>query len=220
MMYYIRLFKGIREPYVQAQQLMKAEKAGGFWGKAILLLVITFLLAVVSSFFGIGNEIMSKELHNRSNTDFEAIKLLFAGGQIIWSMLQAIIILIIPSLFFWALSDIEWKKFISVQFYVLTILLIGKIVAMPFTVFIGLPDISNPFSLGVIGQYLTSHNLILQFLGGITIFNIWAMILQYKYVKVLLERSRLLTALFVIGFNLIMLGISIFLQIMDLEKLL
>ncbi|WP_338450165.1 hypothetical protein R4Z09_29275 [Niallia oryzisoli] len=219
-MYHIRLFRGIREPHVEAQQLVKAEKVGGFWTKALLLLVITFLLAALSAYFGIGNEIMSKEIHTRSNTEFEAVKLLFAGGQIIWSMLAAIIILIIPSLFFWALSDIESKKFITMQFYVLTILLIGKIITVPFTILIGLPDISNPFSLGVIGQYLTSHNIILQFLGGITIFNIWAMVLQYKYVKVLSERSRLQTALFVVGFNLILLVISVFLQVMDLEKLL
>lgn len=219
-MYHIRLFRGIWEPHVEAQQLVKAEKVGGFWIKALLLLVITFLLAALSAYLGIGNEIMSKEIHVRSNTEFEAVKLLFAGGQIIWSMLAAIIILTIPSLFFWALSDIEWKKFIIMQFYVLTILLIGKIITMPFAIFIGLPDISNPLSLGVIGQYLTSHNIILQFLGGITIFNIWAMVLQYKYVKVLSGRSRLQTALFVVGFNLILLAISVFLQIMDLEKLL
>jgi len=219
-MYHIRLFRGVREPYVQAQQLVKAEKMGGFWLKAILLIVMTFLVAALTSYFGIGNEIMSKELHTRSNTEFEAIKLLFAGGQILWSLLQAIIILIIRSLFFWALSDIEWKKYITIQFYVLTILLIGKIITIPFTIFIGLPDISNPFSLGVIGQYLTSHDLILQFLSGITIFNIWAMVLQYKYVRVLSERSRFQTILFVVGFNLIILAINVFLQIMDLEKLL
>ncbi|WP_084786628.1 YIP1 family protein [Bacillus tuaregi] len=219
-MYHIRLFRGLREPYVQAQQLVKAEQVGGFWRKGLLLLLMTFLVAAVSAYFGIGNEILSKEIHTRSNTEFEAIKLFFAIGQIIWSLLQAIIILTIPSLFFWALSDIEWKKYIAMQFYVLTILLIGKIITIPFTVLLGLPDISNPFSLGVIGQYLTSHDLTLQFLSGITIFTIWAMLLQYKFVRALSQRPRWQTMLFVLGFNLFLLAISVFLQIMDLEKLL
>ena len=110
----------------------------------------------------------------------------------------------IPSLFFWTVSDIEWKKYIIVQFFVVTILLIEKVILIPFTIFIGLPDISNPFSLGIIGQYLTSNDIILQFLAQLSIFKIWAVVLQYKYVKALSEKSAFQTSLIVIGFNLIL----------------
>ncbi len=71
------------------------------------------------------------------------------------------------------------------QFFVVTILLIEKVILIPFTIFMGLPDLSNPFSFGIIGQYLTSNDIILQFLAQLSIFKIWAVVLQYKYVKAL-----------------------------------
>lgn len=219
-MYYVRLFKGLREPYITAQQLIKAETIGGYWKKLFLLLFITCLLAATTAYFGIGNELLAKELNSLSNTEFEATKSLFAGGQIISFLLGAIFTITIPSLFFWAISEIEWKKYIVVQCFVLTILLIEKLVMIPFVIFIGLPDISNPFSLGVIGQSLTSNSIILQFLAQITIFKIWAIILQIKYIKLMAEQTTKRTAWIVIGFNLIIMVIAVFLAMMDLEKLL
>jgi hypothetical protein len=219
-MYYVRLFKGLREPYITAQQLIKAEKIGGYWKNLFLLLFITFLLSATTAYYGIGNELLSKQLNSLSSTEFEAVKSLFAGGQILWSMLVTIFIIIIPSLFFWAISDIEWKKYIVVQCFVLLILLIEKIIMIPFAVLMGLPDISNPFSLGVIGQAFTSNSIILQFLAQITIFKVWAILLQIKYVKLLAGKTTKITALIVIGFHLIILVISTFLSMMDLEKLL
>ena len=84
----------------------------------------------------------------------------------------------------------------------------------------GLPDLSNPFSLGIIGQYLTSNDIIMQFLVQLSIFKIWAVVLQYKYVKALSQKSALQTALIVIGFNLILMIVTVFITIMDLAKLL
>ena len=98
--------------------------------------------------------------------------------------------------------------------------LIEKVILIPFTIFMGLPDLSNPFSFGIIGQYLTSNDIILQFFTQLSIFKIWAVVLQYKYVKVLSEKSALQTALIVIGFNLILMIVTVFLTIMDLAKLL
>ncbi|MCQ6274653.1 hypothetical protein JMM81_06650 [Bacillus sp. V3B] len=219
-MYEVRLFKGLREPYITAHQLIKAEYIGGFWKKLFLLLFLTFLLSTITAYYGIGNELLSKELNTTSSTEFEAAKSLFAGGQIIWSILVAITTITIPSVFFWAISDIEWKKYIVVQSFILTILLIETIITIPFAILIGLPEISNPFSLGAIGQSLTSNDIILQLLTEITIFKIWAIVLQIKYIKVLAEKTAKQATLIVIGFNLIILVITVFLAIMDLEKLL
>ena len=113
-MFDVRLFRGLREPYKTAQLLGKAEKISGFWKRLILLLVITLILASIESIFGIGNDILSKELNNLSNTGFEATKSLFAIGQIIGVLIEVLLIITIPSLFFWALSDKEWKKFMVV----------------------------------------------------------------------------------------------------------
>ena len=219
-MYYVRLLRGLKEPYLTSQQLIKAEQLAGFWKKGLWLLFITLIVSTITAFFGIGNELLSKELNGLSSTQFEATKTLFAAGQVTWSIVAAILIMTVPSLFFWTVSDIEWKKYIIVQYLVVVILLIEKVILIPFTIFIGLPDISNPFSLGIIGQYFTSNDIILQFLAQLSIFKIWAVVLQYKYVKAFSEKSASQTALIVIGFNFIIMMVSVFLTIMDLDKLL
>jgi hypothetical protein len=219
-MYHVRLLRGLKEPYKTSQQLIKAEQMAGFWKKGILLLFITLIVSALTAYFGIGNELLSKNLNGLSSTEFETIKSLFAAGQVSWSLLAAIIIITVPSLFFWTVSDIEWKKYIVVQYLVVTILLIEKGLLIPFAIFMGLPEVSNPFSLGIIGQYLTSNDIILQFLTQLSIFKIWAVVLQYKYVKVLSKKSALQTALIVIGFNLILMIVHGLITMMDLEKLL
>ena len=219
-MYDVRLLRGLKEPYLTSQQLMKAEQLAGFWKKGLWLLFITLIVSAVTAYFGIGNELISKELNSLSSTGFEATKILFAAGQVTWSIVAALLIMTVPSLFFWTVSDIEWKKYIVVQYLVVAILLIEKVILIPFTIFIGLPEISNPFSLGMIGQYLTSNDIILQFLAQLSIFKIWAVVLQYKYVKAFSEKSAPQTAFIVIGFNFILMMVAVFLTIMDLEKLL
>ncbi len=79
---------------------------------------------------------------------------------------------------------------------------------------------SNPFSLGIIGQYFTNNEFILLCLTQISIFKIWAVVLQFKYIKELIESTAKRTALYVIGFNIVILLIVTFFTMMDLEKLL
>lgn len=220
-MFDVRLFKGLREPYKTAQLLGEAEKISGFWKRLILLFVITFILASIESIFGVGNDILSKELNNLSNTGFEATKSLFAIGQIIRMLIEALLIITIPSLFFWAVSEKEWKKFIVLQQFVLVLFLLEKLLLLPFAVFLGLTtDISSPFSLGIIGQYLTNNEFILLCLAQISIFKIWAVVLQFKYIKELTEGTAKRAALYVIGFNIVILLIVTLFNMMDLEKLL
>ena len=220
-MFDVRLFRGLREPYKTAQLLGKAEKISGFWKRLILLLVITFILASIESIFGIGNDILSKELNNLSNTGFEATKSLFAIGQIIRVLIEALLIITIPSLFFWAVSEREWEKFMVVQQYVLVLFLLEKLLLLPFAVFLGLTaDISNPFSLGIIGQYFTNNEFFLLCLAQISIFKVWAVVLQFKYIKELIESTAKRAALYVIGFNIVILLIVTLFNMMNLEKLL
>lgn len=220
MMYHVRLLKGLRQPYMNAQSLVKAEQISGFWQKMVLLAVLTMILSAVTAYFGIGNEILSKQINNMTNTEFEAAKIFFALGQILWSLFAALIVITVPSLLFWTVSDIEWKKFIVVQQYVLGIILLEKLITSIFMITMGLPEFSNPFSFGVIGQMFTTNNIILQFLAEITVFKIWAIVLQFKYVKILSQKNSQMTALIVIGLNMLIWIAAVFLNIMQLEKLL
>ena len=86
-MYDVRLLRGLKEPYLTSQQLIKAEKITGFWKKGLWLLFITLIVSALTAYFGIGNELVSKELNSLSSTGFEATKSLFAAGQVTWSII-------------------------------------------------------------------------------------------------------------------------------------
>lgn len=216
-MYQVRLLKGVKEPYITANQLEKAETITGFWKKLGLLFIMTIILSAVAAYFGIGNEILSKNL---GDAEFEATKGLFAIGQIILSIVTTTIILLLPSLFFWAISDIEWKKYIVLQLFVIMILLLEKAIVIPLTIALGITEVSNPFSLGIIGQYITNNEIILSLLAQITIFKIWTIVLQFKYIRVFTELSAKRIALYLIVFHLIVIVVTVLLSMMQLEKLL
>src|SRR3954464_13588242 len=121
-MYYVRLLRGLKEPNLTSQQLIKAEKVTGFWKKGLWLLFITLIVSALTAYLGIGNELVTKELNSLSSTAFEAIKSLFAAGQVIWSIAASILIITIPSFFCLSVSDNEWKKYLSTHFFVLPVL--------------------------------------------------------------------------------------------------
>ena len=163
-MYYVRLLRGLKEPNLTSQQLIKAEKITGFWKKGLWLLFITLIVSALTAYLGIGNELVSKELNSLSSTGFEATKSLFAAGRVTWSIIAIHThhdhsILIFLDGFGHRMEEIyHYAVFRCNDF------LIEKVILIPFTIFMGLPDLSNPFSLGIIGQYLTSNDIILQFL--------------------------------------------------------
>lgn len=219
-MYDVRLFKGIKEPTMTAGQLAEAEGITGFWKKGLLLLAAVVLISMLHAYAGIGTETLSKQLTQLLGAEYEGAKLLFAVGQILWSLLCALFILTIPSLVFWALTDIEWKKFIIVQFFVLSILLIEEILLVPVVILLGTAEISNPFSLGIIGQILTPQRFIHEFLAGISIFKVWSLYVQYKYIRGMTETSKGFALLVVIGTGFVILLFSAFLSAMRLGALL
>lgn len=203
MFFQIRLWKGLTTPYVSAYQLHKAESYSGIWKRTIILLVIALILSSISAYFGIGNEQMSKLIYHSSTSEFESIKGLFAIGQVIQYVIVTAILIFLPALIFWIFTDIEYRKLVVIQLYVVTIFLFEKIIAIPMQLFFGLDYASSPFSLGVIGRYVSEHELVHNFFGEISLFSIWAILIQFTYLKVVTEKSKRILLLLILSINLL-----------------
>ncbi len=67
----VRLLWGLKEPNITSQHLIKAEQMAGFWKKGILLLFITLIVSALTAYFGIGNELLSKNLNGLSSTELK-----------------------------------------------------------------------------------------------------------------------------------------------------
>ncbi|WP_404356235.1 hypothetical protein LG291_22545 [Cytobacillus firmus] len=220
MIYQVQLLKGLLHPNNFLYQLEKAEEVRNYRIRIFFLFVISLFIFTISSYLGIGTEIISRELTSVSPSEFEARKLLFLLGQILWGLIYPAIMLFIPAAFFWALTDIPFIKVLVIQMFALAILLFEKALLIPFNWKIGLDESSSPFSLGPIAQYLTDSTILIYFLGQVSVFSLLVLYIQYKGLKYLTDKSRGQIISYVLLINVLFWLVSSFLSFIKFEKLL
>jgi hypothetical protein len=216
----IHVLRGLFYPDLYTYKLRDSEYVPGVWKNTTMLVLLSGLIFGISAYFGIGSEYLSKNLTAVSRENYELHKLLFMIGQLIWGLFYGVAVIFIPALFFWTFSDIELKKFVTVQLYVMPVLLLEKVINIPLATGLGLIKTSSPFSLGVIAQYITNNDFIIYFLAAITLFKIWAIFIEYKYIKMLTGKRPGIVLLLVIGINLIFWLFSALFSFIQFEKIL
>lgn len=142
------------------------------------------------------------------------------AGQTILGLVFGAIMLFLPALFFWTLSDLELNKLLTVQFFVLPIYLFEKLIMIPLALSLGLTQVSSPFALGTIAQYITGNDFIIYFLATLSIFKVWAIFIEYKYLKMLTGKNPKIVLLMVIGLNLIIWLFSALVSFIQFDKIL
>lgn len=185
MIYHVKVLKGIIMPQRSFEQLNIAEGVQGFRLRVGVLAALSMILFTMGAIFGVGSESISQELTKLSPQAFELRKQIFVLGYVVRGLAYAAVILLIPSLFFKLLTENEYRKLVILQLYVLPILLLEKVTSILLAIGAGLPWFSSPFSLGVITQSMTDLHFLIYFLGSISIFQIWAMIVQFKGLRLL-----------------------------------
>ncbi|MBS8265617.1 hypothetical protein DYI25_14405 [Mesobacillus boroniphilus] len=216
----IEVLRGLFNYNYYTYKLRDSEHVPGVWKNTALLILLSGLIFGISAYFGIGSEYLSKKLTSISREEYEMQKLLFMAGQTVLGLVFGAVMIFLPSLFFWTLSDVELKKFLAVQLFVLPIFLLEKLIEIPFALSLGLTQVSSPFALGTIGQYITDNNFIIYFLSSISIFKGWAIFIEYKYLKMLTGKNPKIVMLLVIGLYLIFWLFSALISFVQFEKIL
>lgn len=214
------VLRGLFYPDSYTYKLRDSEYVPGVWKNTTMLILLSGLTFGISAYFGIGSEYLSKNLTAVSRENYELNKLLFMIGQLIWGLFYGAAMIFIPALFFWTLSDIDLKKFVTIQQLVLPILLLEKVIVIPLAISLGLTKVSSPFSLGVIAQYITGNDFVIYFLAAISLFKVWAIFIEYKYVKMLTGKKPGMVLLMVIGINLVFWLFSALFSFVQFEKIL
>lgn len=214
-----RIIRGLKEVNTVSYELQTAERITGLLKKIIYLFLMGTLVFAASSFLGIGNEMISKELTEYSRSDFELNKLLFASGQVIWGWVFLSLHLFLVSLYFYVFSDVDYHKLLYIQILASGILLIEKIFVIPMQIYFGLTPLSSIFSLGIIAQTISNKKIIHYFLAEISLFKIWMLYIQYKYLIVVSGKSRRYIIMVVLVIYVIFLIISALTSYWHLENL-
>jgi len=218
MMFQIRLMRGLRHPNYFMYELRTAETVGTVWRYVLILILLSGFVFGLSGYVGIGSEYLSKKFLTLSPEELQIQKAFFVVGQTLWGLFFGLVMLYLSSFWFWSMTDTDLNRFVVMQLLVLIILLLEKILLIPVSLLLGVPEISSPFSLGPMAQTLTDNSFLINFFAGITLFKLWAICVQYLYVRALTDKSRVVVLALVLGLNLIYWLMSAFFSIIQFEK--
>ncbi|WP_046174463.1 hypothetical protein [Domibacillus indicus] len=191
MIYRLQLFKGLFRTTHELAQLSQAEKIRGLWTKFSLLVFISFLLSLLAGALGIQSETISTYMAKSDIYTYEWLKLLFTAGSGLAGLLLPFFFIFIPALLFWTFLELEFKKLIALQCMVFLIYLVEFALLIIWNVFFSIPRDSSPFSLGVLAQYATDNVIAIRFFSFISIFQIWILVIQYRFLRASQARKPL-----------------------------
>ena len=216
----IEVFRGLFNHNYYTYKLRGAERFPGVWKKTIMFILLSGLIFGFSAYLGVDSEYLSKKLTSIPRAEYEMNKLLFLTGQIIQGLVFGAIMHFLPALFFWTVTDLEFKRLLTIQLFIMPILLLEKLLIIPMALYLGLTKISSPFSLGIIGQYLTGNEFVIHFLAYISLFKIWTIFIEYKYLKAMSDQNPKIILLLILAINLIIWLFAALLSFIQMDKIL
>ncbi|KOP71969.1 hypothetical protein ACFFHH_02020 [Cytobacillus solani] len=219
MVYYVQLIKGLLHPSNFSYQMEKAEEIRGLWKKVVFLILSSILISAIAGYYGVGLDILAKEITGIPQQELEAKKVIAGIGKVIWGAGFAAFVLFGWSIILWALMDLPYKKLVVIQLFVLIILLLEKAVLLPFNVSLGISSEFSPFGLGVMARYITSNMIVVYLLSHISIFKIWVIIFQYVCIKRMSEKNPKVIFILIVCVNLFFWLISTLLSYLKIESL-
>lgn len=190
MNYKASLGKLIFSPFDQLFRISKADKVKRIFPLSFLLLLFTVLVYGWMAWLGIGTDILSPMALTVPREEYEAIKLSFLIGRVLYALLFFLFLLFFPSLLYRTFFRVKFSKALLLQLAVLTIFLFERLLWIPLYIYFGLDWYASPFSLGPVLAVLTSSPFWIYTGGTITLFLLWMVWFQVYYLSALTERKK------------------------------
>ncbi|MED4464458.1 hypothetical protein [Metabacillus fastidiosus] len=199
----VRLFESLFRPSVYFESLHKAEQTRGFMWRLLVLVGLSVILSILTSYLGFGTEGIMRNMDRAGSEKIETAKLFFGIGHILAGLIFPFLVIMFFTTYYWIFFELNLKELFKVQLYPMFILLIEKIANFPVFYFIGSHKESSPFGFGIIMQVLTEHPMLSVLAGQLTVFQFWAAIIQVIALKKMTENSLSKILLIVIGGHII-----------------
>ncbi|WP_067730363.1 hypothetical protein [Oceanobacillus damuensis] len=200
MTYRIHLFRILTSMEDNLFRIKKTERIQNLWKVSIILALTSVIVYLLMAFLGLGSEGISSNAVSLSQPAYETSKLWFVLGRMLYALLFAAFILFVPSLLFYLLTGIPYKKLVIMQQVVLAVMLVERVLWIPLVIFAGLNWQVSPISFGIIASYITETPWIIYFFGAITLFQLWIIWFQVKYLSTFSEMKK-----YVIWINVVLL---------------
>lgn len=171
-------------------RIRKAEKIHQLWKTSAILILISMVVYGWMAYLGIGSDLVSKGAVGLTPEAYEASKFWFLIGRVIYAVFLALLILFVPSLLFYLLTEIPYQKLLIMQQTVLVVMLIERMIWIPLVLLIGLDWHVSPLSFGIIASYATDVPWAIYFFGAISLFQLWIIWFQVKFITSLVSMKK------------------------------
>ena len=161
----------------------KAERLRTPWQVIFLLMLFSMLLYSGMGMLGIGTQVISSGVTIFTPSEYEMQKFSFIIGRMIYSIAFVLFVLFVPSLVFYLVTKIPYKKLLLMQLVVLFVMLLERALWIPFVVYFGLDWYVSPLSFGIIVSYFTDIPFLIFFFGAISLFQLWIVSFQIKFLS-------------------------------------
>ncbi|OZU87281.1 hypothetical protein CIL03_17845 [Virgibacillus indicus] len=183
MTYYVNVFRMLFSLDDHLFRIHKAEKIHKLWKATVLLILLCIVVYTWMAMLGIGTDMISSTAVQGGQLEYEQSKFWFIIGRMVYAIVFACIILFLPSLLFYLLTGIPYRKLLIMQQLVLFVMLIERIIWIPLVTLNGLDWYVSPLSFGIIASYLTEVSWAIYFFGAISLFQLWIIWFQVKYLN-------------------------------------
>lgn len=171
-------------------RVRKAEKIQNLWKVSIILVLSSIVIYSWMAFLGMGSDLVSKGAVGLSPEVYESSKFWFVIGRAIYGVIITAVVLFIPSVLFYLLTEIPYQKLLIMQQVVLAVMLLERIIWIPLVLLIGLDWHVSPISFGVIASYITEAPWVTYFFGAISLFQLWIIWFQVKFITSLYPMKK------------------------------
>ncbi|WP_100012727.1 hypothetical protein [Lentibacillus sediminis] len=215
MKYSVNLFRMAFSLEDHLFRIRKAEQIHNLWKVSGLLVLLTMLIYGWMAYLGVGTNILSGYATELSPAGYETVKGWFLLGRVGFALIFAALVLFVPSLIYYAVTDIPYRKLMIMQLAVLVVLLVERVVWVPLVLYAGLDWYVSPLSFGIIASYLTEESWVIYFFGSISLFQLWLIWFQVKYLRAMTMMKQRWLWMTVIFLHIIFWGLATLLAELD-----
>ncbi|MFD2043137.1 hypothetical protein ACFSTA_19605 [Ornithinibacillus salinisoli] len=172
-------------------RIRRAETIKNLWKLAILVSFFSVVIYAWMALLGIGSDLISSNAVHLSSHEYELRKFWFIIGRISFSILLAVVVLFIPSFIFYLVTSIPYRKLVLMQLIVLSVMLLERVIWIPFFLYVGLDWYVSPLSFGIIASYMTENPFLIYLFGSISLFQLWIIWFQIKFLQKLSATKKL-----------------------------
>lgn len=190
-MYQLNLFKLLHSFDDHIYQVKEAERINNLWKFTVILTVCGMFIYGWIGYLGIGSQLILNSSYQFTPEIYESNKFWFIAGRVLFGFIFSLVVIFLPALIFkWLFAEVSFDKLVSMQLIVLFVLLIERLTWIPLVTIFGLDWFASPLSFGVIASYITSKSWVVYFFGSISIFEVFIMVFQIKFLTALFNNNK------------------------------